>query len=77
MTLLRLSAWGFGHLKVSYYCLITTSCPSCVANSLPALPVVFSSPRKTAFAYTALPRFMSMSASAFDAKYGNILMSRS
>jgi enoyl-CoA hydratase len=37
---------------------------------------VFSSPRKTAFVYTALPRFMSMSASAFDAKYENILMSR-
>jgi hypothetical protein len=38
---------------------------------------VFSSPRKTAFVYTALPRFLSMSASAFDAKYENILMSRS
>jgi enoyl-CoA hydratase len=37
---------------------------------------VFSSPRKTAFVYTALPRFLSMSASAFDAKYENILMSR-
>jgi hypothetical protein len=38
---------------------------------------VFFSPRKTAFAYTTLPRFMFMSASAFDAKYENILMSRS
>ena len=40
--------------------------------------VIFASPRKAAFpfAYTAPPRFMSMSASAFDAKYENILMSR-
>jgi hypothetical protein len=38
---------------------------------------VFSSPRKTAFVYTVLPRFMSMSASAFDAKHENILISRS
>ena len=38
---------------------------------------IFSSPRKTAFVYTVLPRFMSMSASAFDAKHENILISRS
>ena len=36
---------------------------------------IFSSPRKTTFVYTALPRFLSMSASTFDAKYENILMS--
>jgi hypothetical protein len=74
MTLLCLSARGFAGLKdsVNRHVMSLLRCPLVSRTT-----AVFFSPRKTAFAYTTLPRFMSMSASAFDAKYENILMSRS
>ena len=49
---------------------------SVLRRQLAARTTVIFSSRKTAFAYIALPRFMTMSASAFDAKYENIQMSR-
>jgi len=64
MTLLRLSTVNHYIMSVLHWQLATRT------------TAIFSSPHKTAFVYTALPRFLSMSASTFDAKYKNILMSR-